>query len=104
MGGLLCGLRRSEAARFSFVLGLPAIGASGLLKLFELIDAQPVADGLVSLAVGIAAASISGYLSIGFLLRFLERHGVFWFACYRVALGLLIFFSLYPSVDGFTVQ
>ena len=104
MGGLLCGLRRSEAARFSFVLGLPAIGASGMLKLFELIDARPATDGLVSLAVGIAAAAISGYLSIGFLLRFLEHHGVFWFACYRVALGLLILFSLYPSVDGVAVH
>ena len=100
MGGLFCGLRRSEAARFSFVLGLPAIGASGLLKLIELIQSQPAGDGLQSLAAGIIAAAISGYLSIGFLLRFLERHGTYWFAYYRICLGLFILSSLYLSADG----
>jgi undecaprenyl-diphosphatase len=95
MGGLFCGLRRSEAARFSFVLGLPAIGASGLLKLIELIETQPPGEGLLSLAAGIVAAAISGYLSIGFLLRFLERHGTYWFAYYRICLGLFILSGLY---------
>ncbi len=84
-GGLLAGLRRKEAARFSFLLGLPAIAASGLLQLLELMGGETGA--LPGLAVGIAAAGISGYLAIGFLLRFLERHGTHAFACYRLALG-----------------
>ncbi len=84
-GGLLAGLRRKEAARFSFLLGLPAIAASGLLQLLELMRGE--GGDLVSLAVGIAAAGVSGYLAIGFLLRFLERHGTHVFAAYRLALG-----------------
>ena len=90
MGGLFVGLRRSEAARFSFILGLPAIGASGLLKLFELLRTDLGNGGLLSLALGIAAAGVSGYLSIGFLLRFLERHGTYAFIGYRLALGGLV--------------
>ena len=85
MGGLFLGLRRKEAARFSFLLGLPAIGASGLLQLLEFMQGDT--GDLASLAVGIVAAGISGYLSIGFLLRFLERHGTYAFAFYRIALG-----------------
>ena len=84
-GGMLAGLRREEAARFSFLLGLPAIAASGLLQLLELMRGET--GDLLGLAVGIAAAGISGYLAIGFLLRFLERHGTHGFACYRLALG-----------------
>ena len=85
MGGLLVGLRRAEAARFSFLLGLPAIAASGLLQLLELMSGE--SGDLVSLAVGIGAAGVSGYLAIGFLLRFLERNGTHVFAAYRIALG-----------------
>ena len=85
MGGLLVGLRRAEAARFSFLLGLPAIAASGLLQLLELVRGE--AGDLSGLAVGIAAAGVSGYLAIGFLLRFLERYGTHVFAGYRIALG-----------------
>ena len=84
MGGLLVGLRRAEAARFSFLLGLPAIAASGLLQLLELVGET---GDLPGLAAGIAAAGASGYLAIGFLLRFLERYGTHVFACYRLALG-----------------
>ena len=84
-GGLLAGLHRKEAARFSFLLGFPAIAASGLLQLFELMSGE--SGDLVSLAAGIAAAGVSGYLAIGFLLRFLERNGTHVFAAYRIALG-----------------
>ena len=90
MGGLFVGLRRGEAARFSFILGLPAIGASGLLKLAELLRSDLGDQGLLSLALGIAVAAVSGYLCIGFLLRFIERHGTYVFVIYRVALGSLI--------------
>ena len=93
MGGLFVGLRRAEAARFSFILGLPAIGASGLFELTELLDSNP-GEGLTSLAAGIVAAAISGYLSIGFLLRFLERYGTWPFVLYRIALGSLILVTL----------
>lgn len=95
MGGLFAGLQRTDAARFSFLLGLPAIGASGLLQLFALLKGGLGGAGLLSLGVGILAAAISGYLSIGFLLRFLQRHGTYSFAVYRILLGGGIFYSLY---------
>lgn len=94
MGGLFVGLHRVDAARFSFLIGLPAIGGAGLLKLFELLAANPGADDRVDLALGIAAAAASGYACIGLLLRFLERHGTHAFAFYRIGLGALLLWTL----------
>ncbi|MBT3346325.1 MAG: undecaprenyl-diphosphatase UppP [Gemmatimonadetes bacterium] len=94
MGGLFVGLSRHQAARFSFILGLPAIAGSGLFELIDLLAADPGADGIRSLVLGIAAAAVSGYLSIGALLRFLERFGTHAFALYRIGLGLFILYSL----------
>ena len=99
MGGLFIGLKRDEAARFSFILGLPAIGGSGMFKLIELMQSQPDGAAVTSLAVGILVAAVSGYLTIGFLLRFLQRHGTHWFAYYRIALGIVILSSVYPTVE-----
>ncbi len=90
MGGLLVGLNRAEAARFSFLLGLPAILGSGLFELYELAQTGFGSIGVPQIIVGIVAAFVSGYLSIEFLLRFLKRHGTFAFVVYRVGLGLLI--------------
>lgn len=98
MGGLLVGLRRDQAARFSFLLGLPAIGGSGLLQLLELLRLDAGAEGLWSLAAGIAAAAVSGYATIGFLLRFLERHGTYLFAYYRIALGTYVLYSAWRAL------
>ena len=95
MGGLFVGLSRHEAARFSFLLGLPAIAGSGLFELMELIAADIGTDGLVNLGIGIGVAAVSGYVSIGFLLRFLERFGTHAFAFYRIALGIGILYSLH---------
>jgi undecaprenyl-diphosphatase len=94
MGGLFVGLHRVDAARFSFLIGLPAIGGAGLLKLFELLAAAAGADDRVDLALGIAAAAASGYACIGLLLRFLERHGTHAFAFYRIGLGALLLWTL----------
>jgi len=95
MGGLFVGLRRDEAARFSFLLGLPAIGGAGLFKLFELLATTSSAHSMVNLGLGIAAAAISGYVSIDLLLRFLKRHGTHAFAFYRIGLGAFILSTLY---------
>jgi undecaprenyl-diphosphatase len=94
MGGLFLGLRREEAARFSFLLGLPAIGASGALEFLDLLKGGLGGEGLLNLGVGVAAAAMSSYLSIGFLLRFLQRRGTHWFAYYRILLGIFILYGL----------
>ena len=74
---------------------LPAIGGAGLLKLLELLAANPDTDDMVNLGLGIAAAAVSGYACIGLLLRFLERHGTHAFAFYRIGLGAVILWTLH---------
>jgi undecaprenyl-diphosphatase len=98
MGGLFIGLKRHEAARFSFLLGLPAIGASGLLEFFDLLEGGLGEEGLLNIGVGILAAAISGYLSIGFLLRFLQKYGTDAFSVYRILLGGIILYGLNSQV------
>ena len=87
-GGLFSGLTREAAARFSFLLSIPAIGASGLLELPKALNS--VNADFTALAVATAAAAISGYLSIAFLLRYLQKHTTFLFVWYRIALGILL--------------
>ena len=87
MGGLIVGLNREAAARFSFLLGLPAIFGSGLYELKELIELGISSDGYLNLAVGISAAFVTGYLSIELLLRFLRNHGTLVFVIYRIVIG-----------------
>jgi undecaprenyl-diphosphatase len=94
MAGLFVGLRREQAARFSFLLGLPAVTGAGLFELLELLAADPGAGELWNLGLGIAAAAVSGYLAIGWLLRFLERFGTHAFAVYRIGLGAFILWTL----------
>ena len=87
-------MKCAAAARFSFILGLPAIAASGLLEFMTLTGGGMGADGLLAVGVGVIAAAVSGYLSIGFLLRYLASHRTDLFAAYRIALGGLILFTL----------
>ncbi len=90
MGGLLVGLNREAAARFSFLLGLPAILASGMFEFYELLLSNPGGTGFVNLALGIVAAFVFGFLSIEFLLRFFRTHGTLLFVSYRIILGFVV--------------
>ena len=89
MGGLFAGETRETAARFSFLLSIPAITASGLLELKEAVEKLPAGSAL-PLAVATVAAGVVGYLSIWFLLSFLRRRSTFAFIAYRVVVGLAI--------------
>lgn len=89
MGGLFAGETRETAARFSFLLSIPAITASGLLELGEAVEKLPAGSAL-PLAVATVAAGVVGYLSIWFLLSFLRRRSTFAFIAYRVVVGLAI--------------
>lgn len=89
MGGLFAGQTREAAARFSFLLMLPAVTASGLLELRETVGKISGNDAL-ALAVGTAVAGVVGYLSIWFLLAFLRRNSTFIFIIYRLVLAFLI--------------
>ena len=93
MAGLFTGLKRETAARFSFLLSIPAIAASGLLELKEAVTKLP-AGSYGSLAVATIVSGIVGYLSIWFLLRYLREHSTGVFIVYRVIVGGAILAAL----------
>jgi undecaprenyl-diphosphatase len=93
MGGLFAGLTRETAARFSFLLSIPAIAASGLLELKEAVHKLP--DGThLPLIVATIVSGLVGYASIWFLLRFLRTHSTAVFIVYRLIVGAAIIFAL----------
>ena len=90
--GLFLGLDRSLAARFGFLLAIPAVLASGL---FSLPDAfHPVSEGMsatgAQLVVSVAIAFGVGLAAVAWLLRFLTHHAMYWFVGYRVVLALAV--------------
>lgn len=99
MGGLFAGQKREAAARFSFLLMIPAITASGLLELKEAIQKHLLSsDDFVALAVGTVVAGIVGYLSIWFLLAFLRKRSTAIFIIYRIVVGAIILLLLWRGV------
>jgi undecaprenyl-diphosphatase len=94
MGGLFAGQKREAAARFSFLLMIPAITASGLLELKEAVEILSK-DDFVALAVGTAVAGVVGYLSIWFLLAFLRKNSTAVFIVYRIIVGAAILILLW---------
>ena len=89
--GLFRGFDRPAAARFSFLLSIPAVVLSGLLELGSILSGEEGQHvGLFQLALATALAFIVGYASIAFLLRYLEHHSTIVFVIYRVALGSLV--------------
>jgi undecaprenyl-diphosphatase len=93
MGGLFVGENRETAARFSFLLSIPAIAASGLLEMKEALEVLP-RSSLLTLAVGTIVSGIVGYASIWFLLRFLRTHTTSVFIGYRLLIGGAILLML----------
>ena len=82
--------KRDEAARFSFLLGVPAIAAAGIKELFELHKAHLDAQGWSILAFGLVIASISAFGAIWGLLRILERFSAWPFVVYRALIGIFL--------------
>ena len=87
---LFLDLKREEAARFSFLLGLPAIALAGLKELYELHKAHLDGHGWSILAVGLVVGSISAFAAIFFLMRILERFSAWPFVVYRIAIGVVL--------------
>jgi len=90
--GLFLGLDRALAARFGFLLAIPAVLASGLFSLPDAFD--PVSEGMsatgVQLLVSVVIAFVVGYAAVAWLLRFLTHHSMYWFVGYRVVLALIV--------------
>lgn len=98
--GLFLGLDRELAARFGFLLAIPAVFASGL---FSLPDAfEPVGEGMSAtgpqLLVATVIAFVVGFAAVAWFLRFLVRHGMYWFVGYRVVLGVVVLILLSTGV------
>jgi undecaprenyl-diphosphatase len=97
MGGLFAGEKRETAARFSFLLSIPAITASGLLELKEAVHRLPPGSA-VPLAVATVISGFVGYASIWFLLRYLREHSTGVFIGYRLLVGALILALLFAGL------
>lgn len=90
-GGLLAGLDRESATRFSFLLSLPIITGSGLKQLLSLFGhASFNATPLLPLATGTLVSALVGWWCIHFLLRYLKTHTLQAFVIYRIALAIVI--------------
>ncbi len=95
--GIFLGFKRETAARFSFLLSVPAILGSGLLQLYEALEYIDT-SGIITLIIATIASAISGYLTIGFLLKFLKSNSTFVFVFYRIILGAAIIFMLWNGI------
>ncbi len=92
--GLLRGLTREEATRFSFLLATPVILGAGVKTL---LDARKAAELLASpdvLAVGFSVSFVSGLAAVAFLVRFLRTHSLNWFVGYRLVLAVAVALTL----------
>ncbi len=103
MGGLLAGQKREAAARFSFLLSIPAVGASGLLELKQAWSLLPQ-ESFAPLIVGTIVAGIVGYLAIWFLLAFLRKNSTAIFIIYRLVLGVIILILVWQGVVNPAIQ
>ncbi len=88
--GLFLGMKRDTAARFSFLLGLPAVILAGAVELHTLLKAGLSVGGWFTLLVGLISASISAFLAIWGLLRYLETRSTWIFVFYRFAMGVFL--------------
>lgn len=95
--GLFVGLKRDVAARFSFLLSVPAVLASGLLQLYEALN-YITADMVINVLVSTIVSAISGYLAIDFLIKFLKRNSTMIFIIYRIILGAIILIMISQNV------
>lgn len=102
--GLFLGLEREAAARFSFLLGFPTLTIATLyksLKIFKLFQAGELPDNiLILLIVGIISTFIFSYLSIAFLLKYLQTKNTFVFVWYRLAFGISILLAISAGWPG----
>lgn len=92
--GLFIGLQRETAARFSFLLGIPAITIAGIVEMKDAIKEGLAGAGILPLIIGVLVSAIVSYTSIAWLLRFLKTQSTWVFIWYRLAFGVAILTAL----------
>jgi len=89
-GGLLAGLKREDAARYSFMLSTPAILGAGLLQLGDAFTTGAITESWWAVAAGALAAAVAGFLCIRYLLAYLRRGKLYVFAAYCMVVGVAV--------------
>lgn len=98
--GLMLGFTRESAARFSFLLSLPIVAGAALLKSVHLIrHGIPAGEGLPML-IGILVSAVTGYISVAFLLRFVQKRSISPFVWYRVMAGGFVIAAIMSGFKG----
>lgn len=92
VAGVFQGINRVEAARFSFLMGIPAIAGAGLLTALRLNENGGLGVETGPLLLGFATSVVFGLLTIHYLLKFLKRHGLAVFGVYLLIVGTLVHF------------
>ncbi|MEM1393788.1 MAG: undecaprenyl-diphosphate phosphatase [Cyanobacteria bacterium P01_D01_bin.116] len=96
--GLFMGLERETAARFSFLLGIPAITLAGLISLKDLLEVGVESSQIITLIASVISSGIFSYLAIAWLVEFLKTQSTWVFVWYRVIFGIAILAGLYFGV------
>lgn len=98
--GLMLGFTRESSARFSFLMSLPIVAGAALLKSLHLLKhGIPAGEGQPML-VGIAVSAVTGYISVAFLLRFVQKRTLAPFVWYRVLIGAGLIIALLSGFKG----
>ena len=90
-------MKRDTAARFSFYLSAPIIAGAVAKKLFDILRVGLTVDQMTPFVAGIVSAGVIGYLSIAFLLRYLQTHNTFLFVYYRIALAFAVYLAIWSG-------
>ncbi|MEO0684679.1 MAG: undecaprenyl-diphosphate phosphatase [Cyanobacteria bacterium J06649_11] len=96
--GLFMGLERETAARFSFLLGIPAITLAGLISLKDLLEVGVESSQILTLVASVISSGIFSYLAIAWLVEFLKTKSTWIFVWYRLIFGIAILAGLYFGV------
>lgn len=88
--GQALGMKRGEAARFSFLISVPIIAAATAKKLLDIVQGQGSLPPLAPTLVGLVVTTLVGYGAIAFLLPFVRKHSLWWFAAYTAVAGILL--------------
>jgi undecaprenyl-diphosphatase len=95
--GLFLGMKRDVAARFSFLLSIPAVFGSGVLEFYQSLEYLQ-GEQLLTLAIATVASALSGYAAIAFLIRYLKTRSTMLFVWYRIGLGGLVFYLAFNGI------
>jgi undecaprenyl-diphosphatase len=96
--GLFRGMKRDAAARFSFYLSTPIIGGAVAKKTLDILKGGAGLEQLTPFIAGIISSGIIGYLSIAFMMRYLQTHNTFLFVFYRIALGIVVLLAFWFGI------